>query len=79
MHLAFSQITSSNAIIAEHFTESPSVLDDFAQFTDVIEKAELLEHVDRITSEILIREKLYPAFSTWSVKINHDLKRYYVV
>lgn len=78
--LAFLQIDSSNSIIADQFTESPSLLHCFSQFEAVLDYVELLDREeDILVIEKIIRKKIYPVFSVWKEQIDHELKPYYII
>ncbi|MDQ0413462.1 hypothetical protein [Mesobacillus stamsii] len=78
VRLAFGQIHLSNQVLAEHFAERTGVLNQFASFDDVWEKAQDLPYADYSMWEEVIGESIYPAFSEWSREINKQFRPYYI-
>lgn len=75
---AFSQIISTNFILAENFKTQPTVLITLAQFVVVVEKAEMLEgkFSDQTARQNIILEHLYPAYSAWKLSVEQELRPY---
>jgi hypothetical protein len=80
MLLAFSQINTSNAMIADEFAESPAILKQFAQFEDVLDAVETIVVEDQITiHEKIIRDKIFPIFLRWKQQVEQELMHYYIL
>jgi hypothetical protein len=75
---AFSQIISTNFILAENFKTQPTVLITLAQFVVVVEKAEMLEEkfADQTAIQKIILEHLYPSYSAWKLSVEQELRPY---
>lgn len=75
---AFSQIINTNFILAEQFKDSIELLKNLALFSEVVEKAEMLDGKfhDQTAKQKVISEYLYPAFSAWKQIVEKDLKPY---
>lgn len=75
---AFSQIINTNFILAEEFKDSSQVLKNLTLFSEVVEKAEMLDGKfhDQTAKQKIISEHLYPAFSAWKEIVEKDLKPY---
>ncbi|MFT9598166.1 hypothetical protein [Mesobacillus sp.] len=76
--MAFMQIHESNKVLADHFADQPGVIQQFSQFDFVLEKAHLVQFTDDRFLEILMKEKIYPAFLGWSGQINQQFRPYYI-
>jgi hypothetical protein len=75
---AFSQIINTNFILAEHFKDSSDVLKNLALFSEVVEKAEMLDGKfnDQTAKQNIISEHLHPAFTAWKEMVEKELKPY---
>jgi hypothetical protein len=76
--MAFMQIHESNKVLAEHFADQPGVIQQFSHFNLVLEKANLVQFTDERFLEILMREKIYPAFLGWLGQITEQFRPYYI-
>ncbi|MBT2685443.1 hypothetical protein [Bacillus sp. ISL-37] len=76
--MAFMQIYESNKVLAEHFSDQPGVIQQFSQFDLVLEKAQLVQFTDDRFLEVLMREKIHPAFLEWSRQITRQFRPYYI-
>jgi hypothetical protein len=78
--LAFSQINTSNAMIADEFAESPAILKLFTQFGDVLDAVTMIEVENHITMmEQIIRDKIFPIFLRWKQQVEQELMPYYIL
>jgi hypothetical protein len=76
--MAFMQIHESNKVLAEHFSDQPGVIQQFSQFDLVLEQAHLVQFTKDRFLEILMKEKIYPAFLGWSGQITQHFRSYYI-
>lgn len=75
---AFSQIINTNFILAEQFKDKSDLLKNLALFSEVVEKAEMLDgkFADQTAKQKIISEHLYPAFADWKQIVEKELKPY---
>ncbi|WP_144478033.1 hypothetical protein [Cytobacillus oceanisediminis] len=73
---AFTQMINTNFVLAEYFKEQTSVLNSLVRFEAVVEKAEMLDGKfnDQNAKQKIILEDIHPAYSSWKLIVEQQLK-----
>ena len=73
---AFTQMINTNFVLAEYFKEQTSVLNSLVRFEAVVEKAEMLDgrFNDQNAKQKIILEDIHPAYSSWKLIVEQQLK-----